>query len=56
MARTFAAVTRHTGLIVDQRKLLADQPVEQGRLADIRTADQCDGERHDEIDTGSRSR
>ena len=39
----FAAVARHAGLVVDQRELLADEPVEQRRLADVRPAD--DGHR-----------
>ena len=38
-----AAVAGHPRLVVDQRQLLADEPVEQGRLADIRTADDGDG-------------
>jgi hypothetical protein len=39
----FAQVAGHAGRVVDQRKLSADQPVEQGRFADIRSAD--DGKR-----------
>ena len=41
-----APVARQTGLVVDQRQLLADQPVEQGGLADIRPSDDGDGEGH----------
>ena len=37
-----AAVARHPGLVVDQRQLLADQPVEQRRLADVGPADDDD--------------
>ena len=39
----FAAVARDSGPVVDQRKLAAHQPVEQGRLADIGPADDRDG-------------
>jgi hypothetical protein len=42
-----APVARHARLVVHQRQLLADQAVEQGRLADIRPADDGDGEGHD---------
>src|SRR5690349_21805161 len=35
-------VARHPGLVVDQRQLLADQPVEQRRLADVGPADDDD--------------
>ena len=45
--RALAAVAGDAGLVVDQRKLLPDQPVEQRRLADIRPADDGDGERHE---------
>ena len=38
-----AAVTRDAGLVVNQRELLADKPIKQRRLADIRPAD--DGHR-----------
>ena len=41
-ACAFAAVARHAGRIVDQRELLADQPVEQRRFADIGPADNGD--------------
>ncbi len=37
-----AAVAGDAGLVVDQRKLAADQPIEQSRLADIRPADDRD--------------
>ena len=46
-ALALAAVARHAGLIVDQRQPPPDQAVEQGRFADIRTADNGDGESHD---------
>ena len=39
-----AAVARDAGLVVDQRQLLADEPVEQRRLADVWPADHGDGE------------
>ena len=38
-----APVAGHAGPVVDQRQLPADQPVEQGRLADIGPADDRDG-------------
>ena len=38
-----APVAGHARPVVDQRQLLADQPVEQGRLADIGPADDRDG-------------
>jgi hypothetical protein len=38
----FAAVARHAGLIVDKRDTLADQPVKERGLADVRTADNGD--------------
>ena len=41
-----AAVARDARPIVDQRQPPADQPVEQRRLADIRPADDGDGEAH----------
>src|SRR3546814_4115939 len=37
-----APIARHPRLIVDQRELLADEPVEQRRLADIGPADDRD--------------
>ncbi len=43
----FAAVARHARPVVDQRKPLADQPVEQRRLADIRPPDDGESEAHD---------
>ena len=43
----FPAVARHARLVIDQRKLLSDQAVEQGRLADIGPADDGDRERHE---------
>ena len=45
-ALAFAAVARHARPVVDQRHAPADQPVEQGRLADIGAADDGDGEAH----------
>ena len=41
-----AQVARHPGLVVDQRQPPADQPVEQRRLADVRPADDGEGEGH----------
>ena len=41
-----APVARQARLVVDQREPLADQPVEQGGLADIRPSDDGDGEGH----------
>jgi hypothetical protein len=43
----FAAVPRHARLVVDQRELLADQPIEQRRLSDIGPADNGNRERHE---------
>ena len=41
------AVARYPGLIIDQGQPFADQPVEQGRFADIRTTDDDNlGKRH----------
>ena len=37
-----APVARDARLIVDERELASDQPVEQGRLADVRPADDRD--------------
>ena len=42
-----AAVAGDARPVVDQREPLADQPVEQRRLADIRPADDGDGEAHE---------
>ena len=39
----FAPVARYTGTVIDQRKPLADEPVEQGRLAHVRAAHDGDG-------------
>ena len=44
--RAFATIARNAGLVIDQRKFFADEPVEKRRLAYIRTADDGDGERH----------
>ncbi len=41
-----AAVARHSGPVVDQGEPLADQPVEQGGLADIRPSDDRHRESH----------
>ncbi len=40
----FAPIARHAGLVGDQSQTPADQPVEQGRFADIGPADNGDGE------------
>ena len=45
----FAPVARHARAVIDQREPPADQAVEQGRLADIRPADDGDGEAHGDI-------
>ena len=42
----FGAVAGHAGGVVNQGMTFADQPVEQGLLADIGTADDRDLERH----------
>ena len=39
----FAAVARDARPVVDQRQALADEPVEQGRFADVGPADDGDG-------------
>ena len=44
----FAAVARHARLVVDQREAAPNETVEQGRFADIRPADNGDGEGHDD--------
>jgi hypothetical protein len=41
-----AAVARHARRVVDKRELAPGQPVEQRRLADIRTSDDGNGEAH----------
>ena len=41
-----AQVAGDTRLVIDQRQALADQPVEQGRFADIGPADDGEGESH----------
>jgi hypothetical protein len=53
-AMTFAPVARHAGPVVDQREALADQPVEQRRVADIRPSDDREGKAHEEINRSSR--
>ncbi len=45
-AVALAAVAGDAGAVVDQRQALADEAVEERRLADIRTADNGDGEGH----------
>jgi hypothetical protein len=40
---TLTAVARYAGPVVDQRQTPADQPVEQGRFADVGAADDGDG-------------
>ena len=42
-----APVAGHAGLVVDQRELAADEPVEQRRLADVGAADDGDFGGHD---------
>ena len=42
-----AAVAGDAGLVIDQRELLPDQPVEQRRLSDIGPADDGDREGHE---------
>ena len=42
-----AAVAGDAGLVIDQRQLLPDQPVEQRRLADIGPADDGDRKGHE---------
>ncbi len=39
-------VTRHTRLVIDQRDLLADEAVEEGRLAHIGASDDGEFQRH----------
>ena len=39
MRVALAPVAGDAGPIIDERELLADEPVEQGRFADVRTAD-----------------
>ena len=46
-ALAFAAVAGHARLIIDQCKLLSNQPVEQRRFSDIGPADNGNGERHE---------
>src|SRR6185436_8827728 len=43
---TFAAVAGYARPVIDQREALADQPVEQRRLADIRPSNNGKGEGH----------
>ena len=41
-----AAVAGDAGFVIDQRELLPDQPVEQGRFSDVGPADDGNRERH----------
>jgi hypothetical protein len=41
-----AAVAGDAGLVIDQRQLLSDQPIEQRRFSDIGPADNGNRERH----------
>ena len=41
-----AAIAGDTGLVVDERELLADQPVEQRRFADVGTPDNDNLRKH----------
>ena len=43
----FTPITGDAGAIVDQGETLADKAIEQGRLADIRPADDGDREAHE---------
>ena len=43
---TLPAIARHSRPIIDQRKALTDETVEQGRFADVGSADDCDGRDH----------
>ena len=45
-ALAFAAVAGDSWLVIDKRELLPNQPVEQGRLADIGPADDGDRKGH----------
>jgi hypothetical protein len=45
-ALALAAVAGDAGAVIDQRDPPADQPIEQGRFADIGPADDRDGEAH----------
>ena len=40
---TDATITRHARRVVDERQLLADEAIEQCRLADVRPSDNGDG-------------
>src|SRR5579872_455589 len=50
-----AAITGHARRVVDQSKLSADQPVEQSRLADIRSTDDRDLAAHGWIPLSGRT-
>ena len=50
----FAPVARHSRPVVDQRQALADQPVEQGRFADVGAADDGDGRKRHGVDVAPR--
>ncbi len=47
-ARRIAPVAGYAGPVIDDRQLLAGQPVEQRRFADVRPADNGQLDRHDE--------
>ena len=53
-ASPFAPVARDARPIIDKRELFADQPIEQGRLADIRAADDRDREHYSGLLLGRR--
>jgi hypothetical protein len=45
--RALPAVAGHAGFVVNQRKLLPDQPIEQRRFSDIGPADNGDRKGHE---------
>jgi CO/xanthine dehydrogenase FAD-binding subunit len=49
MRLALAAVAGDAGLVVDQRQLTADQPIEQRRFADIRSAQDRDFRLHGDV-------
>jgi hypothetical protein len=51
-----APIAGHARPVVDQRQLLADKPVEEGRFTDIWPADDCDGGNWHRDASASRSR
>ena len=48
-AFALATVARHPRPVIDQREFFADEPIEQRRLADIRSADNGDCKRHETL-------